>query len=628
MRKQSVFFACLLLVFFMLLPSMAQEAYPVMLYSQPMNIRPSETCKVWIEETPLSVIDTAVNHTRIWTSRPMTEKTPVALFSLGGPVSVRVQFPGVELASVTVRPLSLGIVPQVSGDTATFVLKEPSPLTVEYNHQVKGALHLFASAPEESVPDKSDPDVLFFGPGVHEVGALSLKSGQTLYLAGGCVLRGYVEAGGVENVRILGRGIIDGSRYDRWEDTIVPINFTDSKNIHIEGITILDPAAWTVNLYHCEDVTIDSINIVAARSNSDGITTQSCKNLTARNCFVRGWDDNLVVKGYDGDVDNILFENCVLWTDLAQSCEVGYETQADVMENITFRNITVLHSFHKPVMSIHNSDNALVKNVRFENIVVEDAQMGEGDGTRLLIELTTTKSQWSKSPTRGNIRSVTFDGIHVLSGKESSIRIFAFNDEYTIDDVTFANMDILGKRIHSLEDVRLNKNNKIGNNIRVIAPEIQVTATYPGYLHTYKAKESPAALEAGLALTATANGQTQSYGPANAVDGKLSSYWEGAGQGQDELTLTLETPAAPKSLILYLNPASVWGARTQTFSLKGSMDGITFKELVPAKDYTFNPEAGNFVEIPLPGETMYALKVICTLNTGANGAQIAEAVLR
>ncbi len=627
MKKLISFLMCFLLL---LLPaaSFAQEGYPVALYSQPMNILPSETCKVWIEGRPLSVIDTAVNHQRTWTSRPLLSKTPVALFSMGGPVSVTVQFPGVSLESVTVRPLSLGITPDIKGDTAQFILREPAAVTVDYNNQVKGALHLFASALETDIPDKKDPGVIYFGPGLHDAGLIVPKSGQTIYLAGGCVLRGYIQAGGVENVRILGRGIIDGSRYDRWEDTIVPINFTDSKNIFIGGITILDPAAWTVNLYKCDTVTIDGINIVAARSNSDGITTQSCQNVTARNCFVRGWDDNLVVKGYDGNVKNILFENCVLWTDLAQSCEVGYETRADMMEDITFRNITVLHNFHKPVMSVHNGDNALVRNVRFENIVVEDAQMGEGDGTRLLIELTTTKSQWSKSAVRGNIRGVVFDNIKVLSGKEASVRIFAFNKDYTIDDVLFRNMEILGKRVTTLDDIRLNKNNRIGENIRVEADQSLVTANDPGYLHTYKNKEAPAALPTGISLTASANGQTQSYAASNAVDGDLNTYWEGAGYGQDELTLSFAEPSSPKTLVLRLNPASIWGKRTQTFSVSGSADGTFFTDILPSQDYTFDPDTGNSVTVTLPGESFLALKIQFTKNTGAAGAQVADAIIQ
>ncbi len=609
-------------------PSLAGAGYPVTLYSQPVNLPPSETCKVWVEGQPLSVIDTAVNHQRTWTSRPMLSKTPVALFSMGGPVSVTVQFPGVALESVTVRPLSLNITPSIKGDTAQFILREPAAITVEYNNQVKGALHLFASAPETDIPDKNDPNVIYYGPGVHEAGLIELKSGQTVYLAGGCVLRGYIQASGVEDVRILGRGIIDGSRYDRWEDTIVPINFTQSKSITIEGITILDPAAWTVNLYKCGTVTVDGINIVAARSNSDGVTTQSCQNVTVRNCFIRGWDDNLVVKGYDGNVKTILFENCVLWTDLAQSCEVGYETRAEVMEDITFRNITVLHNFHKPVMSVHNGDNALIQNVRFENILVEDAQMGEGDGARLLIELTTTKSQWSKSAVRGNIRGVVFDNIKVLSGKEASIRIFAFSKDYTIDDVLFTNMEILGKRITSLDGIRLNINKNIGGNIRAEADESLVTATYPGYLHTYKVKEVPAALEEGISATASANGQTQSYTGANAADGDLSTYWEGAGNGQDELTLAFSKPESPTSLALHLNPAAIWNKRTQTFSIQGSADGTKFEELVPAREYAFDPDTGNSVFIPLPGQSLLAVKIVFSKNTGAAGAQVAEAILK
>jgi hypothetical protein len=626
--KKLISLLLILVLTILLAPSLGEAGYPVTLYSQPINLPPSETCKVWVEGKPLSVIDTAVNHQRTWTSRPMLSKTPVALFSMGGPVSVTVKFPGVTLESVTVRPLSLNITPSIKGDTAQFILREPAAVTVEYNNQVKGALHLFASAPETDVPNKSDPNVIYYGPGLHDVGLIAPKSGQTVYLAGGCVLRGYIQAGGVDNVRILGRGIIDGSQYDRWDDTIVPINFTESKNITIEGITILDPAAWTVNLYKCDTVTVDGINIVAARSNSDGITTQSCFNVTARNCFVRGWDDNLVVKGYDGDVKTILFENCVLWTDLAQSCEVGYETRADVMEDITFRNITVLHNFHKPAMSVHNSDNALIQNVRFENIVVEDAQMGEGDGARLLIELTTTKSQWSKSKARGNTRGIVFDNIKVLGGKDTSIRIFAFSKDFTIDDVLFKNMEILGKRITSLDDIRLNKNKNIGSNVRVEADESLVTTTYPGYLHTYKVKEAPAVLDSGIGVTASANGQTQSYSGANAADGDLNTYWEGAGNGQDELTLTFKEQASPTSLILHLNPAAIWGKRTQTFSVLGSADGTAFTQTVPSQDYAFDPETGNSVAVTLPGENLLAVKIVFTKNTGAQGAQVAEAILK
>lgn len=85
---------------------------------------------------------------------------------------------------------------------------------------------------------------------------------------------------------------------------------------------------------------------------------------------------------------------------LAQSMEIGYETnkgdkENSTIENVTFEDITVLHNFHKPVLSIHNADNAAISNVTYKNIVVEDACMGLGDGTKELIDLQVlTNSGW------------------------------------------------------------------------------------------------------------------------------------------------------------------------------------------------------------------------------------------
>ena len=50
-------------------------------------------------------------------------------------------------------------------------------------------LHLFTNPPEVDIPKRDDPDVFYFAPGVHDIEELELKSGQTLYLAGGAVVR-------------------------------------------------------------------------------------------------------------------------------------------------------------------------------------------------------------------------------------------------------------------------------------------------------------------------------------------------------------------------------------------------------------------------------------------------------
>lgn len=442
--------AIALLCFLFFSPSPQQPA-TVVVYGQPGTIVGSQEVKISVDGTPLFVYETPVNHSRVWSQEPNTSTAPMSYFDFEGKVKVEIE--AADVTSAVVRPLSLGIEPQVAGGKVSFWLDKPAQLTIELNDDYRRAIHLFANPLETDTPAEDDPNVLYFGPGVYDIGITQLKSGQTVYIAGGAVVYGGFNGSDLEDVRITGRGIIDGSIYDRWTQTTVPVNLQRCKNVTVEGISFLNPAGWTVNTYFCEDVTIDNIKIITARSNGDGITVQSCKNLTAANSFVRTWDDSLVVKNYDlGSTENIRFENMVVWTDLAQSCEVGYETYGDTMQDITFENITVLHNFHKPVMSIHNSDHADIRNVTFRNITVEDAQMGDGDGTTHLMEITIASSQWSKASTRGTVENVLFENITVVSGKDPTSNFRGYNADHAVRGITINNLTINGKRITSMKE--------------------------------------------------------------------------------------------------------------------------------------------------------------------------------
>ena len=104
--------------------------------------------------------------------------------------------------------------PSVEGDTIRFTIAKPGQYTVEVNGTHR-ALHLFANPPEEAAADPRNPNVLYFGPGVHCPGLIRLTSGQTVYLAGGAVVYGAILAEKAENIVIRGCGILDGSKFDR-----------------------------------------------------------------------------------------------------------------------------------------------------------------------------------------------------------------------------------------------------------------------------------------------------------------------------------------------------------------------------------------------------------------------------
>ena len=327
--------------------------------------------------------------------------------------------------------------------------------------QINGGM--FRQQIDPDKPEADAPKVRYFGPGVYRDQIITVKSNETIYLDEGCILYGQIYSGMAQHFTIAGHGILCGSIYDRYEDTLPPVNLSNCSDFTIRDITILDPSAWTVNLYKCHDAQIENVKIISARSNSDGFTFQSCQNLLVRNCFVRSWDDSLVVKNYDRSSENITFTDCILWTDLAQSMEIGYETnkgkkEGAYIKGVSFNNITVLNNFHKPVISVHNADDALISDILFEDITVEHEEVGSGDGSEMpyLIDINiASSSNWSSTKERGKIDGVTVKNVQFLSGNECESRVSGFDGEHMAENIVFENVTMFGEKIKNAEDMKL-----------------------------------------------------------------------------------------------------------------------------------------------------------------------------
>jgi hypothetical protein len=264
------------------------------------------------------------------------------------------------------------------------------------------------------------------------------------------VVRGRFEAYGQNDVSIIGGGIIDGSVFPRiagqasGNAAFVPLDFQKCSSLRFEGFAVFDPAGWAVNWYFDEDSSISGLRIITSRSNGDGISIQSCRDINVTGCFVRTWDDSLVVKNYPdwanpsqkGATSAIHFDHCLLWTDLAQSMEIGYETVGEEMEDISFSDITVLHAYHKPVISIHDGNDAAIKNVRYSHITVEAAFMGGGDAgandqlIQFAVAYSPTWSDQYGSTPLGSITDVTVENVKVVDGNaKEPISIAGCRDE-------------------------------------------------------------------------------------------------------------------------------------------------------------------------------------------------------
>lgn len=448
----------------------AMEAYPVIVYDGPEPLQCMDGIDIRVNDTPLFVYNMPVNNSHSWAAMgdPPVHYAPMAYYDCDGTAKIDITL---EQAPDTaaVRPLSAGIKPVIRNGVVSFNIDRPGQYIIEFNNKAAGAVHLFVNPIDNVIPDENDENMIFIGPGLWDIGNITLESNQTLYISGGAVVYGAVQANEAQNVVIKGHGIIDGSTYENWTHPAsyarVPVSLSECKDSLIDGIICVNPNAWTISGYKCTNTKIHNVKVISSRQNGDGITLQSCKDMTVSDSYVRSWDDSLVVKNYAGSSDNITFSNIIVWTDLAQSCEVGYETNKGKwpkveIRNITFEDITVLHNFHKPVISIHNADDATVRNITFRNIVIEDAQMGEGDAgdNDQLIDIGIMSSSWSSTRERGHIRDILIENVAVLGGKTPPVSIKGYDENHTVENVIIRGLTIKGQIISALEDLEFQTN--------------------------------------------------------------------------------------------------------------------------------------------------------------------------
>ena len=441
------------------------------IYEGPKTMESSKIAIVSVNGYELFVYDVMVNHEHIWNANTQPSSTPMTYFDFSGKARIEIRMPGLEqkVESAKVLPEAAGIIPEIKEGTVCFTVSEPGQYTVVFNNSVNKALHIFANPPEENVPDPEDPDVFYIGPGEWVMDAIILEDNQTLYISGGAVVHSILSVANADNVRVCGRGMIDGSDYPAWNQpgsyARVPVNLDHSKNITVEDIIVVNSNCWNVNSYSCKNVTMNNVKVISGRQNGDGFTFQSCTNHTVTNCFARTWDDSLVIKNYSGSSKGITFKNCQIWTDLAQSMEIGYETDKGLtldpeISEVLFEDITVLYNFHKPVISIHNSDDAFVHDITYRNIIVENAFMqGDNGNNKELIEMTLQNSSWSTVKDEfGSIDNVLIDGLTVKNtadGKIPRSRFSGHDEEHRITNVTLQNVTILGNQMTSLKDMKL-----------------------------------------------------------------------------------------------------------------------------------------------------------------------------
>lgn len=208
--------------------------------------------------------------------------------------------------------------------------------------------------------------VIYVPKGTYLTASLFFKQGTHLYLAKGAVLKasdnigdypvidtrmegqilkyfpGIVNADGVDGFSITGEGIINGNGLQFWRsfwqrrkvnrnctnlEELRPrlIYISNSKNVQISGIKLVNSPFWNSHFYRCENVKLFDLYIFAPvkpvkAPSSDAIDIDVCTNFLVKNCYMEVNDDAVAMKGGKGpwaDTDpnngsniNVIIEDC------------------------------------------------------------------------------------------------------------------------------------------------------------------------------------------------------------------------------------------------------------------------------------------------------------------------------
>jgi len=260
---------------------------------------------------------------------------------------------------------------------------------------------------------KSGGGTVYVPAGRYLSGTLYMKSNVTLFLDAGAVLVGsknlkdypvtvsktrsytdnytdksFIYAEDLENISIIGKGIIDGNgasfkldpldnneelrsadgfAYYKYRPFL--IRMINCKNILVRDITLMNSAMWVQHYLACEDVNIDGITVNSrVNDNNDGIDIDGCNRVRISNCDISSGDDAIVLKStLDRICKNVNVTNCTL-SSAQNAFKLGTESNGG-FDNIVFSN-SVIYDTRGDGISLLLVDGGILGNVSISNITM------------------------------------------------------------------------------------------------------------------------------------------------------------------------------------------------------------------------------------------------------------------
>jgi hypothetical protein len=366
-----------------------------------------------------------------------------ASFSCKGKLEISIRVSN-AIKKVSIHPSSRGIKKIVHENVVTFSLSGPDKIFVEIDDLPP--LFIFANPIEHEKIFPDDPGIHYFGPGVHKPGYITLKDNETVYIAAGAIVYGGIRANGVSNVRVIGRGILDGG-FEFNQMVLVQ----NCKDVLFEGVMIRNGDGWTNTLINCDGIKYNNVKVISFGPGGDGIDPLGSRKVVISNCFLRCTDDCIAIKAPASDQvvnDVLVTDNTMIGFAFSDGVTIGFETNAASVSNIIVRNCDVILARGGSRVDGHSGFSiicdgpAVISNVLYENIRVEKSEIK-------LFELQITDGTKYGVDPPGHIKDIKLKNISWAH--EGPIVLKGFDENHRIQNVTFENCKVAGKPLRNLK---------------------------------------------------------------------------------------------------------------------------------------------------------------------------------
>ncbi|HEY4365470.1 MAG TPA: glycoside hydrolase family 28 protein [Bryobacteraceae bacterium] len=357
--------------------------------------------------------------------------------------------------------------------------------------------------------------------GVYSTAAIHLKSNVNLYVAKGATLRflrdpkrylplvytrwegtecmnysPFLYADNQENIAITGEGTLDGNcdsqNWWNWvrgaaRQRLVDMGARDvpieervfgegsflrpsfiqpchSRNVLIEGVTIVNSPMWEVNPVLCTNVIVRGVKINSHGPNNDGCDPDSCRDVLIEDCVFDTGDDCIAIKSgrnrdgrrVNAPTENVIIRNCEM-KDGHGGVTIGSEMSGSVRN--VFAENCMMSSPHLNE-ALRFKTNAMrggtIENVHFRNMEI-------GEVSDAVLQIDFNYEEGSKGPELPAVRNISLRNV---TSKKS---------KYALNLRGFANAPIRDVRLEDCQFENVAQEDVVENVEGLVKRQVRMT---------------------------------------------------------------------------------------------------------------------------------------------------------